>query len=598
MLDLVQTATYLVFMLCLACFVGTLRTPEEFFVSKRINDRLLGDAVNDAAQISDIYIWGQEKLLPELLPEFGLDGETNPTVEELLYELDSADWSSGILIRQVRAPARQSTNQRKIRAPASSTEDSQCAMVEAPNCYRDILADRTPADTEPFGFNYSHPGQPLSRPFVYQTAEQLGTRPLTSANVASFRAIPAGGYVAFIIPFFSDVFLPEQRGAPSEVIDFRRHSIAGFYRDAGWFNCSTPACAPAYFCVRLSQNGRDIHQLCDANDGPPDARRTTGSVRRAALAFWRELRRARFIDRATRALSVSFQIDANLAGVTSFTTVLFELTAAGSVLTSVDMAVSPNRIDDTVAYGRFSLAAFCAYQLFELHELYRIGFRSYLGSLYNVIDVVSLALFLIISHKLAALAENAHDWVPSELWDRAGFLYTFDYPHACVSLRTWLAVLLCLQVLKTTRFFVALAPNRFGLANRVLAAAMVDLFAFGTYFLLSLCAFAMLFFVQLGSRMPDFNGAVSSLLTLARALFGDFDIAEIISVSSGLTNATLFLVYLFVAVFVLLSMFLAILGEAQETVRAEEKRKQEEGAIKDGVLDEVLEHVLHCQSRA
>ena len=53
--------------------------------------------------------------------------------------------------------------------------------------------------------------------------------------------------------------------------------------------------------------------------------------------------------------------------------------------------------------------------------------------------------------------------------------------------------------------FVALAPNRFGLANRVLAAAMVDLFAFGTYFLLSLCAFAMLFFVQLGSRMLGFR---------------------------------------------------------------------------------------------
>ena len=85
------------------------------------------------------------------------------------------------------------------------------------------------------------------------------------------------------------------------------------------------------------------------------------------------------------------------------------------------------------------------------------------------------------------------------------------------------------------------------------------------------------------------------MLSLARALFGDFDIDDImnnsrlvltltltltltrtrartltltltLTLTSGYLNAVLFLIYLFVAVFILLSMFLAILGESQAAV--------------------------------
>eukprot|EP00967_Tisochrysis_lutea_P107291 scaffold165353_cov29-Tisochrysis_lutea.AAC.1 len=90
---------------------------------------------------------------------------------------------------------------------------------------------------------------------------------------------------------------------------------------------------------------------------------------------------------------------------------------------------------------------------------------------------------------------------------------------------------------------------------------------------------------HLGSRMPGFNGELTSFLTLIRALFGDFDIAEIIQVSSGLTNACLFLIYLFVAVFVLLSMFLAILGEAQGSVREQEAQQREAGSDEHDLIE-------------
>ena len=67
--------------------------------------------------------------------------------------------------------------------------------------------------------------------------------------------------------------------------------------------------------------------------------------------------------------------------------------------------------------------------------------------------------------------------------------------------------------------------------------------------------------------MEDFYDQGPAIVSLFRALFGDFDLDEVMNQSSGYMNALLFLVYLFVAIFIMLSLFLAILAEAQAAVR-------------------------------
>ena len=90
-------------------------------------------------------------------------------------------------------------------------------------------------------------------------------------------------------------------------------------------------------------------------------------------------------------------------------------------------------------------------------------------------------------------------------------------------------------------------------------------------------AFSVMFYVQLGPVMEGFNDQLASFISLARALFGDFDIDEIMNNSRGYLNAVLMLVYLFVAVFILLSMFLAILGESQAAVRGDQDEEKVAG---------------------
>ena len=93
--------------------------------------------------------------------------------------------------------------------------------------------------------------------------------------------------------------------------------------------------------------------------------------------------------------------------------------------------------------------------------------------------------------------------------------------------------------------------------------------------------------------MDDFYSQPSSMIALAKALFGDFPFEEIMDNSRGYLNAMMFIMYLFVAVFILLSMFLAILGEAQAAAREDEEKKKASGEYGNeyGAIGESFEWV-------
>jgi hypothetical protein len=143
-----------------------------------------------------------------------------------------------------------------------------------------------------------------------------------------------------------------------------------------------------------------------------------------------------------------------------------------------------------------------------------------------------------------------------------------------------MSLCVCIQLLKIIKFANTLVP-KMSLATSVLSKALSDLVFFGVTFGISLFSFSVMFYVQLGPVMEGYNDQISSFISLARALFGDFDIDDIINNSSGYLNAILFITYLFVAVFIMLSMFFAILGEAQAGVRADQddEKTKDDGTV-------------------
>jgi len=109
------------------------------------------------------------------------------------------------------------------------------------------------------------------------------------------------------------------------------------------------------------------------------------------------------------------------------------------------------------------------------------------------------------------------------------------------------------------------------LPMRVLRRCVNDMLFFMVSFGISMAAFSMMLCVQLGHTMAAFIDNFTSFVSISRALFGDFDIDEIMNNSPDYLNTIVFIGYLFVAIFILLSMFLALLAEAQVEVRGMEE---------------------------
>ena len=142
--------------------------------------------------------------------------------------------------------------------------------------------------------------------------------------------------------------------------------------------------------------------------------------------------------------------------------------------------------------------------------------------------------------------------------------------------KIYLSLCVCIQLLKIIKFTNVIVP-KMSLMTRVLSKGASNLMLFGGVFMISMFAFSMLFNVQLGAAMDDFYSVDYSMISLTRGLFGDFNFVEIIENSRGYLNATFFLIYLFVAVFILLLMFLAILGESQAAVRSDQDDEKASG---------------------
>ena len=402
-----------------------------------------------------------------------------------------------------------------------------------------------------------------------------------SAALPSMRFMPNGGFVALIIPFFSTVWLGEERG----LCDPKAGRVT-WYQDH-YVNTTSVNKRAAFYCLRLSWNGEQCHQLCDPTDvGQEEQMRTlkgrnTGVVRAAVELFWNDMKRAHFIDAHTRVTTITMQLNSNHIGIRYRVTLMFELTSLGAVLPSYDMETrveDEGRAKTQLLFMNIAMALCGFFVLLEGIEICNSGVAEYFSDMWNIMDWLNFTIFFLVWNTLRQVQayEASRSTDCAELCMTTGYRDDWRVMSTSRTAKLYLSLCVCIQLLKIIKFTNVLIP-KMGLMTAVLSKGFADLAFFGIVFIISMMAFCMMFYVQLGSVMEDFNDQTASFISLARALFGDFDIDDIMNNSSGYLNAVLFLVYLFVAVFILLSMFLAILGEAQAAVRGEQDAEEEAG---------------------
>jgi len=581
----VQTVLYLTFVIIIQSMTSTVRIREEFFVDKHVMDRIVENHFDSShntfesiRRTADIWEWGNTVLWPGLFGDAGPctgtvgshlipktcvdeawpDGEgsfhgDNPTpydINSLVERMDQFDWSEGITIRQGRVGPKDCPNTNQLG-----------------ECLPDLKVGG--GSQASYGYNWTSPNEPPLHPFVYFDEEELGSNPdgVQSAAIPSMMPFDATGFLAVAIPFFSDTYLAHEEGPAAEVTDYRLSYVN-----------TTNGRVARYYCVRVSTNGLHVKQLCDPGSNGDGTGSMTGVVRATVERMWNDLKRGHFIDMRTRVVTITLQLKSNHIGVRYRQTLMFELTSLGAVLTSYDVESRPlNKAleADLGFYADIALALVIFFCLMEGYEVYNAGVTSYFSDVWNVMDwlnfIVYFCVYGYVQACYAAIAETP-EYTPctSYLCREVGYfddwkvMITFKQTKLCLSL------CVCIQLFKILKIAALLVP-KMGLATAILKQCVMDLFFFGITFIISMLAFSMMLFVQLGPMMESYIDQIPAFIALFRALFGDFDIDEILNNSSGYLNCLLFLGYLFVAIFIMLSMFLAILAEAQVAVREHEQ---------------------------
>ena len=595
-LTAVQFFLYLCFVFVFQMVAEALRIPTEYYFDKFIADTFIDNHFDSShntflsiRRTADIWEWGNNVLWPGLLGDLGpcqsdvgfgakacqddvwpdgegsfhLNGATPFTIDELVERMDSFDWTDGIVIKQARVGP----------TDCGTTEQlGECL----PDVYHGDGGFATSSAT--FGYNWTHPDLPPAHPWTHFTAEQLGSAPqLQSASIPSMRSYETAGFVALVIPFFSDTYLAEQTGTPSEVTDYRDHHVS-----------TTNGRKARYYCVRLSPNGLHVRQVCD----PMTNGRSTGVVRKAIEDMWNDLKRGHFLDSRTRLLSITLQLRSNPRGVRYKNTLMFELSSLGAVFTSYDVetrVLDSSNIFQMGLFSNIALAMVIFFTLLEGIELGSSGLGPYFSDMWNVMDWANFLLYFVVYVQIGAVDSAVketprHTPCTSYLCKDVGYFDDWKVMAEFRLAKMLLSLCVCVQLLKVLKFASQLVP-KMGLATTVLKKALPDLVFFGICFMVSVFAFSAMLTVQLGPVMQDYIDQIPAFISLFRALFGDFDIDLILDNSRGYLNAILFLAYLFVAIFILLSMFLAILAEAQVDVREQQKAQDDEdkenGVVKD-----------------
>ena len=578
---------------------------EEYFLDKHIMDRIVENHFDSShntfesiRRTADIWEWGNTVLWPGLFGDLGpcngyvgthLPGEAKTCVDEawpdgegsfhteqatplgiadLVERMDQVDWTEGLVIRQGRVGPQECANTKQLGA----------------SCLGEIgLGD---GNTASFGYNWTHPGAAPAVPFVHMDVDQLGANPLgvISASIPSQKVYDAEGFVAVVIPFFSEEFLPEQSGPAADVTDYRLTYVN-----------TTNDKSPNFYCVRLSPNGLHVRQLCDPGTGGNGTGAMTGAVRLAVEQMWNDLKRGHFIDSRTRVLTITLQLKSNAIGIRYRMTLMFEMYSLGAVMTSYDVETRPldaQLESSMITYASIALGMVIFFCILEGVEVVNAGLAAYFSDVWNVMDwlnfIVYFFVYINIQRVYSAIAETpANAPCTSYMCTEVGYFDDWKVMGAFRDSKIVLSLCVCIQLLKILKFLAMLVP-KMGLATAVLKTCVIDLMFFGVSFIISMLAFSMMLFVQLGPMMEDYLDQIPAFIALFRALFGDFDIDEILDNSSGYLNAILFLGYLFIAIFIMLSMFLAILAEAQVSVRDQEAewRKQRESGDFEGWPDE------------
>jgi len=221
--------------------------------------------------------------------------------------------------------------------------------------------------------------------------------------------------------------------------------------------------------------------------------------------------------------------------------------------------------DYFVAAMEIAFAALVAYYIYvECVEIHRQGF-SYLKHGWNYVDWANLIIALaVIGLRIVSLTR-----LDAFTFSSTSVQY-IDFPTIGATANNELNIISLNFFLIYFKIFKYMANvPRMGSILQTLRFAAVDLMLFMVLVLIIYFGFSAAFYVCFGHANRDFRSLGDSVGALNRIVLGDYDYPALYGISPIMAQV-LFYSFVLVVVFVVLSMFLALISDAYAEVKAQE----------------------------
>ncbi|KAM7534816.1 hypothetical protein Aperf_G00000113957 [Anoplocephala perfoliata] len=281
---------------------------------------------------------------------------------------------------------------------------------------------------------------------------------------------------------------------------------------------------------------------------------------------------------STRALIIDFTLyNANL-NFFCIGQILFETPYTGGVIASADLRtlhlISQNSPTDYVVFI-FEIISlfFVAYYIFrEVRSICKMGL-SYFRHFWHLVD------FFVISVGIICVGLNLYNRIRVMRLLNGGVVPDGIYPdfnhiaYTSLLYNRLLALLVFFSLIQIFKFFSF--SETLGQLTATMNYALYDMVGFTVMFAIVFSAFAQAGTIMFSSTSSEFKSFDMTALALYRIILGDFDM-DAIKAAHLILGPIFFIIYIFFVFFVLLNMFLAIIGEAYAKVKEDmAKRKND-----------------------
>jgi polycystin 1L2 len=295
------------------------------------------------------------------------------------------------------------------------------------------------------------------------------------------------------------------------------------------------------------------------------------------------LRKMNWVDRQTRAIFAEFSVYNPNINLVMVSTILVEFLSSGSILTTA-------KFDPLNLFGLSSLGGIYAlveylvilvfmlyilyFMVVEIRSMLKRGLKEYFGDFWSFIEwsiiitaCISFAMFIVrleTSNKVLSFFKETggYGYIKLQAVNNCNQILTFSL-GLCSSLGT-------IKFLKIIRFNRSISH-----LGQTLNICIGELVSFSFLFFLVWIAFVQLMHLIYGPHIEGYSTFINSMETTFQVMLGKIDTSQTMMSNPTLTPFII-AAYNMAIVYIILNIFISIITEAFDLVRAEAKENPNE----------------------